>query len=122
MLEAKAGWMHMCIIHKQQDDAKEILSMQHGRKSMEQETSSIEVIWMAQLTQNERAHLREVNLTGKTCKVPTPPYVSVQSNIAPMQSQWERSVALTEGQGIPDNINGSQESYDGITNIYIAWP
>ena len=117
MLEAKAGQMHMCIIHKQQDNAKEILQMRHGRKLREQETSPIEAICMTQLTQNERTCLREVNLTGETHEVHMPPYALAQSNIALMQSHQERSVALTDGQGIPDQVDGLQEPYDRITKV-----
>ena len=83
-MEAKAGQMHTCIIHKQQENAKEILCMRHSRESIEQEPSLIEVIHMTQLTHNKRTHLREANLTGETHKVPTLIYVLVQSDIVPM--------------------------------------
>ena len=49
MLEAKAGQMHMCILHKQQENAKEILCIRHGRESIGQEPSPIEVIHMTWL-------------------------------------------------------------------------
>jgi hypothetical protein len=34
-----------------------------------------------------------------------------------MRQLCERSVALTNGQGILDNTDGSQEPYDGITRM-----
>ena len=34
-----------------------------------------------------------------------------------MWTHWERSVALTDGQGIPDQVDGLQEPYNGITKM-----
>ena len=44
-------------------------------------------------------------------------YAPAQSNVVLMKSHWGRSVVLTDGQGIPDQVDGLQELYDGITNL-----
>ena len=49
--------------------------------------------------------------------MPTPIYVLAQSDIVLIQSHWGRLVALTDGQGIPDQVDGLQEQYDGITKM-----
>ena len=70
MLEAKAGWMHTCLLHKQQENFKEILPTRHGRESIEQGPSvKVVIIWGVTpakgLAKGPGAQLGNLNLLQK---------------------------------------------------------
>jgi hypothetical protein len=77
---------------------------QDGSHPDEQRLRAVDKVRAAHLAVDSRHRVHNTGLTG--------------NNPACMIRQsCERSVALTDGQGILDNANGSQEPYDGIMQM-----